>query len=150
MKTKIMLILALSFFGIVSCNSQETKPVKKATSENKPLEEYSVNRKYDEQGNLIEFDSIYTSYYSNIQGDTLALDSIMKNFEIYFNDHFSPVTSDNILDLDSTFNDNFFSNDYFEKQFFNQDGLMLDMMRDMDSIKNEFFRIHSRNLQKNN
>jgi hypothetical protein len=142
MKTKILIILALSFFGIVSCNSQERKPEKKATSEKNPHEEYKVDKKYDEQGNLIEFDSIYTSYYSDLKGDTLAIDSIMKNFEMYFSDHFSPVSSENIFDLDSTFHNNFFSNDYFEKQFFRQDELMLKMIKEMDSIKNEYFRTH--------
>lgn len=145
MKTKVMLILILSFFGIASCNSQTTRSEKKVTSESNPQAEYRVDKKYDENGNLIEFDSVCTSFYSNIKGDTLGLDSIMKDFEIYFNHHFSPVTSDNIFDLDSTFQNDFFSNDYFEDQFFRQDEIMLDMMRDMDSINNEFFRIHSQN-----
>ncbi len=146
MKTK-MLILVFTFFGIVSCNSQESKSEKKVTTKNKPHEEFQVNRKYDKQGNLIEFDSTYTSYYSNIKGDTLAIDSIMRNFETYFNRHFSAVNSNNIFGMDSTFHRNFFSDDYFEKQFFRQNEFMLKMMRDMDSIKNEFFRMHSQNIQ---
>ena len=147
MKAK-MLILVFTFFGLASCSSQEVKSDKKIASKDKPHEEYKVNRKYDEHGNLIEFDSTYTSYYSNFKGDTLNVDSIMRNFGMYFDRHFSAINSDNMFGIDSVFNRDFFSDNYFEKQFSHQDELMRNMMRDMDSIKNEYFRVYTRTLQK--
>jgi len=146
MKTKVLILLFI-FFGIYSCNSQEIKSGKRTMGENKPHVESKMNRKYDEHGNLIEFDSTYTSYYSTYKGDTLQADSILRNFKMYFNHHFSGIRSDNYFDMDSTFHQEFFSDDFFEKQFFRQDKLMLRMMREMDSIKNEFFRVHSQDIK---
>jgi hypothetical protein len=42
----------------------------------KPKVAIKVNRRFDEKGNLIGFDSTYTSYYSNISGDTAQMDSL--------------------------------------------------------------------------
>ena len=145
MKTKI-LVLFFMFFGIISCNSQVGKTDKQDMGKNKPHEEFKVNRKYDENGNLIEFDSTYTSYYSNIKGDTLAVDSIMKNFQMYFNDHFAVIGPEFNFNSDSTFHHDFFSDDFFQKQFSEQDKLMLRMMREMDSIKNQYFQMNSQDM----
>jgi hypothetical protein len=131
------------FSGLVSCQTQDTKSGKQSHEKNKPHEEISVNRKYDDKGNLIEFDSTYSSYYSTYTGDTLNVDSVMHNFESYFNHRISRLGYDNFFSEDSTIMPGFFHDDYFEQQFFNHDDMMLKMMREMDSIKNEFFRMHS-------
>ncbi|MCB4234259.1 hypothetical protein LDL59_01710 [Kaistella anthropi] len=49
---------------------------------NQPIEDIKVNKEYDENGNLIRYDSTYTYYYSNIEGDEIAADSIFNNFRI--------------------------------------------------------------------
>ena len=59
MKTK-MIVLILIFSGILSVNAQESKVGKTNENLNKPHENFYVTKKYDEQGNLIEFDSTYT------------------------------------------------------------------------------------------
>ena len=145
MNIKSWLIAAFVFLQFTSCNSQEAKNVKK--HENKPHESVQVNKKYDENGNLVAFDSVYTSYYSNIEGDTLHMDSLMDNFDMYFNNELGKDYSwNNLYAPDSTLNLNFFRDDFFEKQFLQQDEQMLKMMQQMDSLKNSFFKLHAQNL----
>ncbi|AXG71459.1 hypothetical protein KORDIASMS9_03716 [Kordia sp. SMS9] len=50
--------------------------------QNEPDERIEVHREYDENGNLIRFDSVYSYSYSsgNLKGHSLKLDSMMKNF----------------------------------------------------------------------
>jgi hypothetical protein len=138
-----LLILGLVFTGIVSCHSQEVNTGKKVHGKNKPHEEIQVNRKYDDKGNLIEFDSTYSSYYSTYVGDTLDIDSVLQHFQMYFNHNMSGMDPNIYFGEDSTFLPGFFHNDFFEQQFFHQDEMLLRMMREMDSIKNEFFKMHS-------
>lgn len=145
MKTK-MLMLILIFSGLVSCKSQETKSGKMDEKKSKPHENFYVSKKYDEHGNLIEFDSTYTSYYAGHNGDTLLTDSIMRNFNIYFNQHFSGMNPEDIMGSDSIMHYDFFSDDFFEKQFYQQNELMQKMMKEMDSVKNEYFRMYSHNF----
>ena len=147
MKTKYLLVV-LVFTGMFSCHSQDLKTDKKLQGKNKPQEKVTVNRKYDENGNLIEFDSTYTSYYSNFKGDTLLTDSILKDFNTYFNYHFSDMTSNNFMLMDSTFMHKFFHDDFFEQKFLLQDDHMLKMMQEMDSIKNEFFKMQMQSYDK--
>lgn len=142
MKTKL-LILVLMFSGLVSCQTQDVKSGKQIQGKKKPHEEIIVNKKYDDKGNLIEFDSTYSSYYSTYLGDTLNTDSILKNFNLYFNHRLNGIGYYDLFGEDSTFVPGFFHDDFFEQQFFNQDEMMLRIMREMDSIKNEFFKIHS-------
>jgi hypothetical protein len=134
------LILGLVFFGLASCQSQDKKQLGQNKAKNMPHEESIVHRKYDEKGNLIGFDSTYTSYYSNIAGDTIFLDSTLGDFGDFFNQHFSSMDADFFRDLDTSSISGFFQNDFFEQEFFDQSEQMLKMMQRMDSVKNEFFR----------
>lgn len=135
-----LIILMLVLSSMVSCKSQTTEEQGHGSDKNMPHETITVNKKYDENGNLIAMDSIYTSYYSNFEGDTIAFDSTLDNFEIYFDRHFPSFRSDMFQDADSSLNSDFLSEDFFERQFFDQNERVLRMMRDMDSIKNEFFK----------
>ena len=145
MKTKVFMLI-LIFLGMVSCKSQESKSGKMDENINKPHENFYVTKKYDEYGNLIEFDSTYTSYYGNQYGDTLLTDSIMRNFNMYFDQHFAGMNPEDFMSSDSIMHQDFFSDDFFEKQFYQQNELMLKMMREMDSVKNEYFRMHPHNF----
>lgn len=142
MKTKLLMLIIM-FSGLVSCQTQDNKSGKQIHGKNKPHEEIKVNKKYDDKGNLIEFDSTYSTYYSTYMGDTLDIDSVMQDFQSYFNHRIKGFGYSNFFNEDSTIMPGFFHDDYFEQQFFNQDEMMLRMMREMDSIKNEFFRMHS-------
>ncbi|HAQ21545.1 MAG TPA: hypothetical protein DCR40_20290 [Prolixibacteraceae bacterium] len=58
-----------------------------APKKNSPKEDFKVNREYDEQGNLIRFDSTYT--YSWSSDSTLQNSLSFKDFDNLFGDNFS-------------------------------------------------------------
>ncbi len=142
MKTNF-LIICLVFASLSSCNSQNLDKAKQKQGKNHPITNSEVHRKYDDKGNLIEFDSTYTSYYSSVEGDTIIMDSIPENFELFFNTHWPGIASNDFLEMDTTFTPGFFHKNFFEKQFIEQDEVMMKMMQEMDSIKNEFFKMHA-------
>ena len=111
----------------------------------KPKIDVKVNKRYDEKGNMIGFDSTYTSYYSNITGDTARMDSLMGSFDQFFKQRHSSFFGNQFDPLffnDSLRYPDFFHNDYFMKRYELNDLYMRDMMQRMDSIKNTFYRQH--------
>jgi hypothetical protein len=140
MKTVVILFMINALF--LSCNSQEIKS--KHSKSKKPHVSYKVTKKYDENGNLIELDSVYTSYYSNIEGDTLNTDSIMTGFSEYFDNAFSQDFSNRFYSVDSMLMPGFFHQDFFEKQFLDQSREMLELLQQLDSLKNSYFQMHSK------
>ena len=124
---------------------------KDSISENKPKVNIKVNKHYDDKGNVIGFDSTYTSYYSNMQGDTGRMDSLMQTFDSYFNREHSNIFTDQFHSLfftDSLKYPDFFHDDFFLKRYELNDSYFRDMMNRMDSIKNRFYqeRKESRDL----
>jgi len=118
-----------------------------ADSLNKPLVNITVNRRYDDEGNLIGMDSTHSSYYSNIEGDTARMDSLFRNFDRLFNSHRPSMFDDNFNDLffnDSLRYHDFFHDDFFMKRYELNDAYFRDIMRRMDSIKNQFYKEESR------
>jgi hypothetical protein len=62
-----------------------------------PKEDIKVNREYDENGNLIKFDSLYSYSWS---GDTLLLDSIHpSNFPDPFGNNFNFLSDSSFFEL---------------------------------------------------
>ena len=117
-----------------------------ADSLNKPQVNIKVNKRYDDKGNVIGFDSTYTSFYSNVQGDTAKMDSLMSNFDRYFQrDHslFFDNQFNSLFFNDSTRYPDFFHNDYFMKRYELNDLYLRNMMNRMDSIKNHFYHERS-------
>lgn len=111
----------------------------------KPKVDIKVNRRYDEKGNMIGFDSTYTSYYSNVGGDTAQMDSLMGSFDRYFRqDHSSFFRNqfDPLFFNDSTRYPDFFHDDFFMRRYELNDSYMRGMMQRMDSIKNNFYKEH--------
>ena len=118
-----------------------------STSSGKPKVNIKVNRHYDDKGNVIGFDSTYTSYYSNIEGDTARLDSVMRSFDSYFNRKHSNIFRDQFHSLffpDSLIpigiGTDFFHEDFFLTRYEMNDSYFRDMMNRMDSIKNRFYK----------
>jgi len=112
----------------------------------KPKVNIEVNKRYDDKGNVIGFDSTYTSFYSNIQGDTARMDSLMGSFDRYFRrDHslFFDNQFNSLFFKDSTRYPDFFHDDFFMKRYELNDYYLKDMMRRMDSIKNHFYHEQS-------
>ncbi len=143
MKNAIIIFLsALLSFG---CNAQTEKDIQdnnmSKQGDIKPKVDYKVNKIYDDDGNLIGYDSTYTYYYSNIDRDALIADSVFAKFNKYFKslDTFSPHPFiDDFFDGDSYMGDDFFTQDFFSNAFRKQEEMMEKMMRRMDSLKNRF------------
>lgn len=114
---------------------------------NKPNVNIQVNRRYDEKGNLIGFDSTYSSFYSNVKGDTAEMDSLMHSFDTYFFRNHSSFFDRQFSPLffnDSLRYPDFFHKDFFMKRYELNDQYLRRIMQSMDSIKNRFFQEHSR------
>ena len=112
----------------------------------KPKVDIKVNRHYDDDGNLIGFDSVYSSYYSTIQGDTLKMDSLMHSFDSFFNRRYPSFFDDQFNTFffrDSLRYPDFFHEDFFLKRYELNDDYFREMMQRMDSIKNRFYREQS-------
>jgi hypothetical protein len=146
-KTAIYLLFFILFLG---CNSQEkekqeTQTEKKEKAIIKPQEKWDVKKEYDEFGNLIKYDSIYSYSYSNIEGDTIQvnLDSIMNSFRGYFEEN-TPFKWDERFSYfpqnDSLFMNDFFQDDFFFKQWNRHPLDISKMMRRMDSTRNDFMK----------
>ncbi len=132
----------LVMLGLTSCRSGQEKTPGEDQDAHGPREKVTVNKKYDEHGNVIEFDSTYTSYYSNIEGDTIQSDSLLSQFGMFFNQQYPSFHADAFSGMDSGTVAGFFRDDFFEQSFLHQDDKLMQMMREMDSVKNEFFRKH--------
>jgi hypothetical protein len=142
-----MTVLALLFSSCDKDSNGQTTDLKKNKSGSaiKPKIDIKVNRRFDEKGNLIGFDSTYTSYYSNVSGDTAQMDSLMGSFDRYFREDHSYFFSkkfDPLFFNDSTRYPDFFHDDYFMRRYELNDPYMRGMMQRMDSIKNNFYKEH--------
>ena len=138
MMKKHILLLMLSFLS-VSCSGQKDnekiKDLKK--EENQSIEvpkgDWKVEKEFDENGNLIRYDSIY-SWSSGGKLDDLSLterDSMMQSFKSKFFSNFSHFENDGfdaIFSEDSLFSKRFFNNDFFGSSF-GKDFMNIDQMR---------------------
>ncbi len=120
MKTyAFLLIIAL---WSVSCSGQEDKVIKEESkqAENKiedPKGTWRVDKEFDENGNLIRYDSIY-SWSSSKFDDIASLDkdSLMQSFKSRFFTNFSKFENErfeNVFSQDSLFSNRFFNDDFF-------------------------------------
>lgn len=111
-------------------------------SAHKPNVDIRVNRHYDKNGNIIGFDSTYTSYYSDIKGDTARMKMLFRDFDNYFGKQHGPLFQNDFNRLffkDSIFYPDFFHNDFFLKRYELNDPYLRRMMKEMDSVKNKFY-----------
>lgn len=122
-------ILILSVLLSTGCNSNDNKDKevdigKSDEMAQAPKGSWKVNKEFDEAGNLIRYDSIYTwSSGSDLENlATLDRDSTLKSLQSKFYRNFSKFDFDKegIGDLfaeDSLFTKRFFNNDFFENDF---------------------------------
>ena len=124
---RYFLLLMIGMFSI-SCNGQnkdsektELKEHEKTITE-QPKGSWKVNKEFDDNGNLIRYDSIY-SWSSNGKFDdlsTLEKDSLLKSFKSRFFTNFSDFENngfDDVFSKDSLFSKRFFNDDFFESDF---------------------------------
>jgi hypothetical protein len=142
-----MLLLVAGALLFSACQEKTSGQSIKAETQKrdsvKPRVNISVNRHFDEKGNVIGFDSTYSSFYSNIEGDTVAMDSMMKKFDSYFKQRHPSLLQHEFEPLffaDSLRYPDFFHHDFFMKRYELNDAYMRNMMQRMDSIKNRYFK----------
>ncbi len=141
MKRIYIVALACSL-TLISCNAQTQKSEKEAKG-NKPQTSIKVNRQYDKNGNLIKFDSTYSSYYSNVKGDTTLKDSILNKFKKEFNKSYlfsNEPYFNNFFFQDSLMKYDFYKKDFFYNRFRDNMQQMDSLFSEMDKMKNNFFR----------
>lgn len=147
MKNLNAIILTLLFLG---CNGQEKKRLDTETKEKSkttelPKGNWDVKKEFDEQGNLIKYDSMYSYTYSNTMGDSIKtnLDSIMRSFRSYFelkSSLYKDYRFSYFPENDSLFMQDFFKDDYFLNNWERQPMQIDQMLKKMDSTRNEFLK----------
>lgn len=145
MKTYFILVI-ITIFNLSSVdylfaltNSQNIK--KDSLKSNEPKVDIKVNKKYDDYGNLIQYDSTYSYVYSSPDMSSNDFDSIIGNFKPFFYNNIPDVFGNSFDDFfnSGTFsNEDFFKNDFFENQLLNHSKMMEEMISKMDSIRNEY------------
>ncbi|TJY36344.1 hypothetical protein [Pontimicrobium aquaticum] len=135
---KYILLMMVAMLS-VSCSGQNSKDTKENTKEKQestvklPKGDWKVNKEFDENGNLIRYDSIY-SWSSNDKLNDLSLmdkDSLLKTFESKFLENFSQFENQGFEDIfsrDSLFSKQFFNDDFFGSSF-GKDFMDIDKIR---------------------
>lgn len=153
---KVITILFATVLAFTSCQGQDRKKEKKENTKpessiEKPKVDIKVNKKYDKKGNLISYDSTYTSFYSSRKGDKALMDSLFREFKPNFDKHFPLMKDESFKHLfysDSLLYNDFFHDDFFAKRMELNQQYMRKMMQQMDSIKNAYFKAQSKRLKK--
>ncbi|TWO31705.1 hypothetical protein E1J38_012445 [Seonamhaeicola sediminis] len=130
---KILPLFCLLFFN---CSGQDKQKQVK-TPNLKPDENITVNKEYDEYGNLKRYDSIYSYSYSS---NGKISDSLTLQFQKHFNNHslFNDSFFDDFFGKDSS-TGGFYPDNFFHNGFMNHNKQIEDMMKRMDSIQKLFF-----------
>ncbi len=144
---RLIFFSMIMFMGLTGCNAQRAPKDNEQDSNDtlkvQPDVNIKVNKEYDENGNLIRYDSTYTYVYSNIKNNVQLRDSIFNEFMEHFNDHFGLPDDqlfNNFFFTDSLLQYDFYKKDFFHDRFFENSDLIDKMLREMDSIKNEFYK----------
>jgi len=135
------------FIGLSGCTAtgapKKGPENKNDTIKVQPDVNIKVNKEYDENGNLIRYDSTYTYIYSNMDGNIQLQDSVFNDFMQHFNEHFGIKDDPFFNDLffpDSLLQFDFYKKDFFHDRFNENRDWIEKMLREMDSIKNEFYK----------
>ncbi len=137
-----LIAIALSI-TLMSCNGQTGKQKAKSDpNEFNPQTNIKVDKKYDDKGNLISYDSTYSYYYSNVKDDKNLRDSIFNSFRNTFNSKYlfsKDPYFNNLFFVDSLLKYDFYRKDFFLNRFRNNMRRMDSLFWGMDSMKNSFF-----------
>ena len=142
--------LAVMTMTLSACNGQAQQHRKSrdgidtlAAHTDTPRTEVRVNKEYDANGNLIAYDPTYSSFYSSHNADPAVMDSLFRDFEPRFNRRFPFMSDPGFNDLffrDTLLYPDFFHDDFFRKRMEMNHRWMQQMMAEMDSMKNDYFR----------
>jgi hypothetical protein len=134
-----------------SCNAQESgsidsKPANsntKTDSINQPKEHWKVHKEFDENGNVIRYDSIY-SWSSQGSLKTYDPDSLLLQIQQRMRKHLSMLQRSNHfkIGVPDSIIAQFFSDDVFLPSSVPNVSDMTDILKQMDSIQQHFFHKH--------
>lgn len=142
---------------LVSCQAQDDRSRSKvdmaekntdSSSVDKPKISWKVDRKYDEDGNVIGYDSIYSYAYSNHKNlpIDMDLDSIMGAMKFFSQDGPTSFMEEynlgRTMDMDSFLNANQYFKDFFEGQRSNNFSDVRKLFQQMDSLQNMLMERH--------
>jgi hypothetical protein len=135
---KKQVLMALFLFGLIGCQGQNKEDRTIVNEEKKkeveqPKGNWEVDKEFDENGNLVRYDSIYSWSSMDPLNDltTQDKDSLLNNFESKFYRHFSQFSNQGFGDIfepDSLFSKRFFNDGFFESDF-GKDFMELDRIR---------------------
>jgi hypothetical protein len=156
LKASILSVLAVLFF---SCNGQTLKNENQSKNDsnlitsnernladtlNRPKINVNVNKRYDDKGRVIQFDSTYSYFYSSPHGIAhLNNDSLFNNFQSFLNKSYPSIFKDqnsNIFFNDSLFKYDFFNDDYFFMRYQLNQKSFEEFYKRMDSVKKDFMK----------
>ena len=143
-KNVFIMFVALLILSACTHGQSVKKNELKKDSITKPETKIKVNKEYDDEGNLIRYDSTYTSFYSNIEKNNALADSMLKEFKLDFRHHFPYSNKPYFNDLffnDSLLKYDFYKHDFFHKRYKMNFDKMERMFQEMDSIKNKYYQI---------
>lgn len=158
---KYMILLLMFLISLIGCKNELKKEKVVATDSDKkeaeqPKGAWKVDKEFDEKGNLIHYDSIYSWSSGNPLDDLTSVekDSMLNNFESKFYSRFSQFKNEGFGDIfqkDSLFGNYFFNDGFFDSDF-GTDFMELDKThkRMMDRHKNflEKYRLDFNNKRK--
>ncbi len=147
----LVLILSIAFFILKTgktskaATSSEVFKERKDSIPNNPKVNIKVRKKFDDNGNLIGYDSTYSYEYVSHGGKAqkIEMDSLMKQFQPFFFQEGSTIMQDPFSDFfnnDSTQKDNFLDEHFFENQFNHNNFDFQNMFRQMDSLRTIFLQ----------
>lgn len=133
----------LFFIGLTACQAQDKAS---KTTTQKPKGKWQVHREYDEQGNLIKYDSVYVWSSTNLKDfpKNQNLDSLLQSYKTFLNnsDFFQKQPDfSSFENTDSLFNKNFFDDRFFLDNWNNREGKRIQkMLQQMDTIRMRFLQ----------
>lgn len=143
---KKFVVLFLLSLLCIDCHGQDQAKEPTKNNQNmakEPKGNWKVNREFDEQGNLIRYDSIY-SWSSSEYAEKLNRmdrDSLFSSFKSRFSHHFSYFDQSGLIDFlenDSLFTQKFFEDDFFKSPM-GKDFINLESMHQrMEEIHRKF------------
>ncbi|MFD2099773.1 hypothetical protein [Flagellimonas iocasae] len=147
---KRTLLMLPTLLLIVSCHGQEhqKEQIKESTdkmAQEEPEGTWKVNREFDEDGNLIRYDSIYSWSSSNYDKNLAKIDrdSLLQSFTSRFSNGRSPFDEEgfnNFFADDSLFTQHFFSDDFFESKLGKDFMDLNQMQKHMEAMQHQFMK----------
>ncbi|RAJ09054.1 membrane lipoprotein lipid attachment site-containing protein [Arenibacter echinorum] len=153
---KIVFTLLLGLM-LAACQAQDDRSKSKvelvdkntdSITVDKPKISWKVNKKYDEEGKVVGYDSIYSYSYSNINNlpKQMNLDSIIGSMKFFPHGKISSLMEDQnlgqFMDMDSLMNGSQYFNDFFESQRNNNFSDIRKLFQQMDSLQNMMMEKH--------